>query len=103
MGDVRQLPDFFERGTPNLVITAAGKLYAYFHDMFVFLLYFAILVYIFFIVSILDTIFLRILQIYAQDSNKSLPSYDEILLCSESTTLEQVITVNVTECVTPVY
>ena len=38
----------------------------------------------------LDNIFFCTMQIYAQDRDNSLPSYDEVLLCSESTTLEQV-------------
>ncbi|XP_019856423.1 PREDICTED: uncharacterized protein LOC109584956 [Amphimedon queenslandica] len=50
----------FEQGVPNLVITSA------------------------------DNIFICTLQIYSAGDNNSLPTFDEVFTCSESTTLEEV-------------
>ncbi|XP_019858866.1 PREDICTED: uncharacterized protein LOC109587086 [Amphimedon queenslandica] len=56
----REFPRPFEQGLPNLVITTA------------------------------DNIFICTLQIYSAGQNSSLPTFDEVFLCSESTTLEEV-------------
>uniref|UniRef100_A0A1X7TN16 Uncharacterized protein n=1 Tax=Amphimedon queenslandica TaxID=400682 RepID=A0A1X7TN16_AMPQE len=53
--------NIFEKGHPNLIITPA------------------------------DEIFNCVIQIYAEDEDAPLPCYEEILLCSSSTTLEQVV------------
>ncbi|XP_019854153.1 PREDICTED: E3 ubiquitin-protein ligase RNF213-like [Amphimedon queenslandica] len=58
----RSFPEqFFEKGQPNLVVAPA------------------------------DEIFNCVIQIYAEDEDAPLPCYEEILLCSSNTTLEQVV------------
>jgi hypothetical protein len=56
----RILPPPLEKGTPNLIVTPS------------------------------DNVYMCVLQIYSVKETSSLPTYDEVLLCSENTTLEEV-------------
>ena len=40
---------------------------------------------------------MSVLQVYMADREKPLPCYDEVLLCSSSTTLEEVVPINITD------
>ena len=40
---------------------------------------------------------MSVLKVYMADREKPLPCYDEVLLCSSSTTLEEVVPINITD------